>query len=375
MKKLSILLKGIVVGFVSCAIPGVSASTFAIILGVYYTMIESISMILKNFKKSMGFLVFMLLGYAIGALLAAILVSTIYDKYPLAIVIIIICFIVGSLPNMIKDLIPHIKKVSGWIVFIVIVGLFIAYSGFVVKHEEITFVDMNYVDYIKLLIIGLITSITLVIPGMDFAVVLLSLGYYYAIMDLMKNLLFLNDVLNNLLILGTYLVGYGVGCFLLSNLIKKLVKKYEATMKFATFAFVVVSPYMIIKKCIIDNDGFYYSNGQLIVGIIIGIIALLSVMLMYRLTNKDDKRVNAMKKRNMLRFYFTLIRELPVTFYYLIKMKKMIKKQELTFEEKYAFCQKILAKVNKLGNVYPVVVGLENVDKNATLYIVNHQGR
>ena len=98
-------------------------------------------------------------------------------------------------------------------------------------------------------------------------------------------------------------------------------------------------------------------------------------MLMYRLTNKDDKRVNAMKKRNMLRFYFTLIRELPVTFYYLIKMKKMIKKQELTFEEKYAFCQKILAKVNKLGNVYPVVVGLENVDKNATLYIVNHQGR
>ena len=168
MKKLSILLKGIVVGFVSCAIPGVSASTFAIILGVYYTMIESISMILKNFKKSMSFLVFMLLGYAIGALLAAILVSTIYDKYPLAIVIIIICFIVG---------------------------LFFAYSGFVVKHEEITFVDMNYVDYIKLLIIGLITSITLVIPGMDFAVVLLSLGYYYAIMDLMKNLLFLNDVL------------------------------------------------------------------------------------------------------------------------------------------------------------------------------------
>ena len=171
-------------------------------------MMESISMILKNFKKSMSFLVFMLLGYAIGALLAAILVSTIYDKYPLAIVIIIICFIVGSLPNMIKDLIPHIKKVSGWIVFIVIVGLFIAYSGFVVKHEEITFVDMNYVDYIKLLIIGLITSITLVIPGMDFAVVLLSLGYYYAIMDLMKNLLFLNDVLNNLLILGTYLVGW-----------------------------------------------------------------------------------------------------------------------------------------------------------------------
>ena len=51
MKKLSILLKGIVVGFVSCAIPGVSASTFAIILGVYYTMIESISMILKNMER------------------------------------------------------------------------------------------------------------------------------------------------------------------------------------------------------------------------------------------------------------------------------------------------------------------------------------
>lgn len=375
MKKISILLKGIIVGFVSCAIPGVSASTFAIILGVYYPMIEAISIILKNFKKSMSFLFFMLVGYAVGAMLAAILVSTIYEKYPLAIVIIIIGFIVGSLPKMIKDIIPHMKKISGWIVFLLIIGLFIVYNQCIVKHDEITFDNMNYLDYIKLIIVGLITSVTLVIPGMDFAVVLLSIGYYYAIMELMKNILFLNNVFNNLLILGTYLVGYGVGCFLLSRLINILVKKHEETMKFATFAFVAISPYMIIQKCVIDNGSFYYSNSQLVVGLILAVIAMLSVYLMYRLTDPNDQRVDAMKKRNMFRFYFTLIREIPVTFYYLFKMKKMIKNKKLTLEEKYAFCQIILSKVNKMGNVYPVVVGLENLDMNATLYIVNHQGR
>ena len=50
MKYLIIALKGILLGIASVAIPGLSASTVAIMVGTYAIMIESISGILKDFK-------------------------------------------------------------------------------------------------------------------------------------------------------------------------------------------------------------------------------------------------------------------------------------------------------------------------------------
>ena len=79
MKYFGLLIKGILIGFISIAIPGLSASTIAIILGVYYSMINSISSIFKDFKKSVVFLAILILGYAIGSLGGAFMISTVYE--------------------------------------------------------------------------------------------------------------------------------------------------------------------------------------------------------------------------------------------------------------------------------------------------------
>ena len=59
MKKITILFRGILIGFASIAIPGLSASTVAIILCLYYQMIDAISSIFKNFKESLHFYFFL----------------------------------------------------------------------------------------------------------------------------------------------------------------------------------------------------------------------------------------------------------------------------------------------------------------------------
>ena len=65
MNKLSLYLKGILIGFCSLAVPGLSASTIAIVLVVYYDMIYAISHILKKPKQSIGFLLVLLGGFLI----------------------------------------------------------------------------------------------------------------------------------------------------------------------------------------------------------------------------------------------------------------------------------------------------------------------
>ena len=82
MKNLKIVLKGTVIGFASVAIPGLSASTVAIILCLYYKLIDAISSILKDFKTSIRFLFFLLIGFGIGSFIGANLVSIMYEKYP-----------------------------------------------------------------------------------------------------------------------------------------------------------------------------------------------------------------------------------------------------------------------------------------------------
>ena len=82
MSKISLFLKGIVIGAASLGVPGLSASTIAIVLLVYYDMIYAISHILKKPKQSISFLLVLLAGYGIGCLAGAWAVNALYELYP-----------------------------------------------------------------------------------------------------------------------------------------------------------------------------------------------------------------------------------------------------------------------------------------------------
>lgn len=377
MKYIIIILKGILIGFASVGIPGLSASTIAIILGVYYLMIDSISNIFKNFKNSISFLLSLLIGYGIGALIAGNAFSVLFENYPLAITLLILGFVVGSVPKLYKEIKPGLKSFANWLVVIIIWAMLLMFSFAFIKADEVSLTfDMPLINWILLAIVGLITSGTLVIPGMDYVVVLLSLGYYQAIMGLLS---FFTDgvIWENLVILAVYLVSYGIGAFFISKFISKYKEKHEMKMKFANFAFVSISPVIIIKQSLFNNDNFKGITNDyigLIIGIILFILAFSFVYLFNHLTDPEDKRPRAMKKRNMFRFFHTIMCRFPLPLIYIHKMKKIIK-DESPFEDKYKYCVKVMKRINKLGNIYVQKFGEENLTHDGTLYISNHQGR
>lgn len=289
MKYVIIALKGILLGVASVAIPGLSASTVAIMIGTYGLLIESISGILKDFKKYFPFLGSLVLGFFLGAILGSISVNIIYVLFPLPIVLVIIGSIMGSIPSTFMSLSNGIKKPSNILVFIFVIALIILYSVCLNETTNIQFNDMTIGDYIHWFFIGVITSVTLVIPGVDFAVVFLALGYYYAFTNMIYELVTFTNVLPNLGIMGTYLIGYAIGAFLLSKLIKYLMNRYSQQFQFASFAFVIAAPAIIIKTCIIDNTNFNYSRAELVIGIILGVIAFVTIFLLCRFFQKRKK--------------------------------------------------------------------------------------
>lgn len=378
MKKLSILSKGFLIGFVTIAIPGLSASTLAILFSIYYKMIDSISSLFKKFKESATFLLFLILGYVIGALLGANIVSPLYERYPFAVVLTVLGFIVGALPRMYRELKPNIKSVSNWLVFLITIISITLFSYFYLQNQEVEIKPtMDGINYLVLALIGFGSSITFLIPGLGYSMILLSLGYYYAFVDLLS---FWDSgvILNNLLMLLIFLVSYGFGIFVFSKLFKSITKRLTTKIKFISLAFVVASPFVIVRQSIINNKYFsteFIDTTQTIIGIMLFFIAMGLVLLVNHLNDPNDTRIRAMKKRHMLRFFATIIFPLPITAYYLWKMNQIIDKNLLTFEERYDFCLKLVKLVNKYGNVHTKVYGRENLSKEATLYIVNHQGR
>lgn len=377
MKKLSVLLKAIIIGFISCAVPGLSSLTFAIILCVYYPLIDAISSLGKNFKKSILYIICFFLGYCIGAVLAATLVNTIYDAYPAIIVIVIFGCILGSLPSLIKEILPYVKKWTNWLVMLLIFGFFAVYLTLVIKSDSIVldYSSMGFLDYLELFGVALFTSITFALPGLDWAIVLLAFGYYYPLMELITNVVTFNDFIQNGLVLLTYVSGYMVGIFIFSKLIKLISVKAKGTLSFMTLSFVLVSPFMIVKKCIIDNINYTYTSSHIWIGCILAVISFIIVMLIYHLNDPNDTRIEATKKRHMLRFYLTILFKARVAHKYLMIMKKENKEHKMSFEEKYLLVEDMLEHVNNVGKISLHSYGEENLSNNTTLYVVNHQGR
>lgn len=272
LKKIIILIKGVLLGFVSLAVPGLSASTIGLIVNIYYDMIDAISNIFKNPRKSIPFLLFLIVGFLIGNLIGAFSVNTAYSAYPLAVTITIWGFILGGIPGMVKELIPYFKKISNILILVIVITLLILNTYIFKEAATVNLENMTLYDYVLLVIVGFITAATLVIPGIDFAVVLLSMGYYYALVGVIANIFDFTQLLYNLTILVPYVIGYLIGTFFFSKVIKAIYKKYSIQTKFAGLAFVLAAPAIVVKNCIVDNVNFEFSITQLIVGIVLAAI-------------------------------------------------------------------------------------------------------
>lgn len=172
-------------------IPGVSAGTMAVLVGIYDELIDSIATVRQNFKKSWRSLFPMLTGLVLSS--AAILVGVHYgyNYAPFVITCLFAGLITGSLPLVTKEL--KNEKISAKGLSLMIVGFVVAAGLGVLSYLSVKYWNFNlntyfvagtyWWVYLVVLLAGFISAIACVIPGISGAMILYIFGLYTPIVS------------------------------------------------------------------------------------------------------------------------------------------------------------------------------------------------
>lgn len=245
---LALFFKGAVMGIAN-VIPGVSGGTLAVIMGIYDKFISAISNILKDFIKNLLFLLPIILGMGVSIIISSKVIGNALEAIPLATALFFEGLIIGGMPILYKKIKGHEKKPLNIVVLLIVFALLLVYTfAFGGINNEVVIVEFNFIEYLKLFLVGVVGAATMIIPGISGSMTLMVLGYYnLVITDAVGNITNFDLLSRNLNILIPFGLGCVIGIVVIAKIIEYLLKKFEIKTYFAIFGFVFAS--MIIVIC------------------------------------------------------------------------------------------------------------------------------
>ncbi|MDE6790309.1 MAG: DUF368 domain-containing protein, partial [Clostridia bacterium] len=263
------MAKGASIGL-AMIIPGVSGGTLAVLLGVYDKIIESIGNLFKDFKKSVMFLLPILLGavLAFAALYFPLKYALKYAPFPT--IMLFAGFMAGSCPDLYKKANKNGFKKRD-IAAIIIPCLLVIGICFIPSIGDVDLtVNMDPAGWAPLLFIGMLASCALVVPGISGSMLLLIFGYYNPLLNAISALK--DNFGHSLLVLFTFALGLVIGFFSIAKLMQFLLKKFKRVTFWAITGFVIGSiPAVIITffHQYGDNPSVYLTPLQISLGVIL----------------------------------------------------------------------------------------------------------
>lgn len=252
MKKIKDLISNFINGFcmaLADSVPGVSGGTIAFILGFYDKFISSLDDLfrgsLEKKKKSIIFLIKLGIGWAVGFLLSAAILSSLFETHIYLMSSLFIGFIVSAIPLVIKEEKACLKGRYINIIFafigvclVVSISLLNSYGGFNIDINKFSIINFIYV-----FITAAIAITAMVLPGISGSTLLLIFGLYIPIMGAIKSVLHFDFALLPVLIV----FGLGVVCGIVFfvKLIRKSLEHFRSQTMYTVIGMMIGSLYSI----------------------------------------------------------------------------------------------------------------------------------
>ncbi|ABH02032.1 DUF368 domain-containing protein [Borreliella afzelii] len=227
---LNIYIKGILLGIANI-IPGVSGGTLALILKIYYKIINSISEILKltEIKKNLMFLTILATGMLTSILLTAKIFKTYAFDNGIIEALLIVFFIGLTFGNMltlkteipIKEINSNTKILKHLLFFIgmAIIVLFLIIKESNIQLQSTIPKDKNSIKYYLLLISsGTISGASMILPGISGSGMLLLLGFYKEIILIISKF--------NIVLITIFTIAVTIGIITSILIIKKIIDNH-----------------------------------------------------------------------------------------------------------------------------------------------------
>lgn len=229
MKFINTLLKGMAIG-VSNVIPGISAGTLMVLLGIYDELVEAIGNILTNKSKRKDYLLFLLplvIGAVGGVLVFASLITLLIERYAAPIQFFFIGLVLGSIPAVLRmhhEMKPSIIRLAAFVVGLGLV-VFLGIEEQLGISAHISAGTSSLLGFSLFAAVGFLAGGTMVTPGVSGAYVFLLTGTYEPIMQALASL---TQPPIHWGVLISVAVGAGIGLLVCSRLIALALERQPA---------------------------------------------------------------------------------------------------------------------------------------------------
>jgi len=227
-------LHGTIMGLTS-TIPGVSFGTVAIVLNIYEKILTAMS--LTNLKKNSGFLIPLGVGCVCGVLLFSKLVTYLLLEHEMVTYFCFIGMIVGCVPMIYRRIKCDKIKFSSIAAFVLSLAFmtYLAVLNYGSQSNQ-TLEQMGGITSSLLVWIffaGFISAMTMIIPGISGAVIMLMLGAYTVSVEAVSTF--------NVVIIATVGAGILLGCLAGIKLVKVILGLYPQELYSAVLGLILGS--------------------------------------------------------------------------------------------------------------------------------------
>ena len=278
---MDLIIKGFIIG-IGKILPGVSGSLLAITLGIYEKIIEKISKLKKDIIKNTIFLSKISIGIIISIIMFSKIIVKCINNHYFATMLLFIGMITGGIPKIIKktkltksNIIITITTV---IILIIILNLCNSNQGIINNH----ILEYKIEEFIKLIGVGIIDSITSIIPGISGTAILMSIGYYNIIITSFSNITKIDTLTPTLFVLIPFGIGFIIGTIYVSKIINIIIKKNKNIINILSIIFMIITTIILIKQALISK----YTKLELIIGLNLFIIGIIMITYINRNNNE-----------------------------------------------------------------------------------------
>ncbi len=229
---------------ISNMIPGVSAGTIALVLGIYDRLIESISDFFSpKWRGTLGFLVPLGVGVILPFILLSRMITWLMENHEQPTQFFFLGLIIGAMPILLKQSKLKENLTGEHVAILIAFASVVGYLGYITPEESNVLVELTLLNSIWFFVAGAVASMSLLLPGISGALVLILFGVYFTAMSALS-LSTLN--IGVILVLGCGIV---FGFVISSKLIKYILIHYP----YMTYAAIIG---LLLGSTVVVYPGF-----------------------------------------------------------------------------------------------------------------------
>lgn len=241
METIKHFLKGIIAGVGGIA-PGLSGSVLLVIMGLYEKTINALGTLFKHFKKNVKFLLPVCLGMACGVLLFSKIVDFLLANFETPTRFAFLGLVLGTIPLFYRQV--RKKGFRNRYYFVMLVAGLAGLMLF--GMNKALFPQITDPNFFQKVFLGVAVAGSSIVPGVDSAVIMSSLGLYELYVSSIANL--------DMRVLLPALIGLVLGAAAISAGMNFLLKKaYTLTFSVIFGLFISIIP-NILQDCYKINN-------------------------------------------------------------------------------------------------------------------------